>query len=311
MTAFDTLSLSALPRRFLLASALALLGSQAFAADKLPVTASFSILGDLVRVVGGDRVAVTTLVGPNEDAHVFEAKPADAKTLLASSLVVTNGLGFEPWAAKLIKSAGYKGETVVAAKGVKPRHMAEEKGHAGHAHEETDPHAWQNPGNVVLYVRNIAAGLSKVDAAGAATYQANAEAYVKELQALDKWTKEQIAAIPADKRKVITSHDAFGYFAAQYGVKFLAPQGVNTETEPSAKQVAQLIKQIQREKIRAVFVENMSNPKLIAQLSKDAGATLGASLYADALSTSDQPGATYLKMMRHNVTQLVAGMKLN
>ncbi len=313
MTAYDTFALSALPRRFLLASAtaLALLGSQAFAADKLPVTASFSILGDLVRVVGGERVAVTTLVGANEDAHVFEAKPADANTLLASRLVVTNGLGFEPWAGKLLKSAGYKGETVVAAKGVKTRHMRDEKGHSGHAHEETDPHAWQNPGNVVLYVRNIAAGLAKVDAAGAATYQANAEAYVKELQALDSWTKEQIATIPADKRKVITSHDAFGYFAAQYGVKFLAPQGVNTETEPSAKQVAQLIKQIQREKIRAVFVENMSTPKLIAQLSKDAGATLGASLYADALSTADQPGATYLKMMRHNVTQLVAGMKLN
>jgi len=313
MTSIDTFSLSALPRRFILASAtaLALLGSQAFAADKLPVTASFSILGDLVRVVGGDRVAVTTLVGTNEDAHVFEAKPADAKTLLGSKLVVTNGLGFEPWAGKLIKSAGYKGETVVAAKGIKPRHMEAEKGHAGHVHEEADPHAWQNPNNVALYVRNIAAGLVKVDAAGAATYHANAEAYVKELQALDSWTKEQIATIPADKRKVITSHDAFGYFAAQYGVKFLAPQGVNTEAEPSAKQVAQLIKQIQREKIRAVFVENMSNPKLIAQLSKDAGATLGASLYADALSTADQPGATYLQMMRHNVTQLVAGMKSN
>jgi zinc/manganese transport system substrate-binding protein len=309
----DTFALCALPRRFLLASAaaFALLGSHAHAADKLPVTASFSILGDLVRVVGGDRVAVNTLVGANEDAHVFEAKPADAKTLLASKLVVTNGLGFEPWAGKLIKSAGYKGETVVAAKGVKARHMEEEKGHSGHAHEETDPHAWQNPNNVALYVRNIAAGLSKVDAAGAASYQANAEAYVKELQALDVWAKEQIATIPAAKRKVITSHDAFGYFAAQYGVKFLAPQGVNTEAEPSAKQVAQLIKQIQREKIRAVFVENMSNPKLIAQLSKDAGATLGASLYADALSTAEQPGATYLQMMRHNITQLVAGMRLN
>ncbi|CAM8625036.1 LraI ABC-type metal ion transport system, periplasmic component/surface adhesin [Comamonadaceae bacterium] len=316
MNSIDTFSLSALPRRFLLASAtaLALLGSQAFAADKLPVTASFSILGDLVRVVGGDRVVVTTLVGANEDAHVFEAKPADAKTLLASKLVVTNGLGFEPWAGKLIKASGYKGETVVASKGVKPRHMEGEQGHgahAGHAHEEADPHAWQNPNNVALYVRNIAAGLAKVDAAGAATYQTNADAYVKELQALDAWAKAQIATIPGDKRKVITSHDAFGYFAAQYGVKFLAPQGLNTETEPSAKQVAQLIKQIQREKIRAVFVENMSNPKLIAQLSKDAGATLGASLYADALSNADQPGATYLQMMRHNVTQLVAGMKLN
>lgn len=313
MTYKNTFRLPTLSRRLLLAGAasMALWGTQAHAADKLPVTASFSILGDLVRVVGGDRVAVTTLVGANEDAHVFEAKPSDAKTLLASKLVVLNGLGFEPWAGKLLKSSGYKGESVTAAKGVKTRHMEEEKGHAGHAHEETDPHAWQNPNNVVLYVRNIAAGLGKVDAAGAATYQANAEAYVKELQALDAWAKAQIATIPADKRKVITSHDAFGYFAAQYGVKFLAPQGVNTETEPSAKQVAQLIQQIKREKIRAVFVENMSNPKLIAQLSKDAGATLGASLYADALSTADQPGATYLQMMRHNVTQLVAGMALN
>lgn len=313
MTALDTFSLSALPRRLVLASAaaLALLGPQAQAADKLPVTASFSILGDLVRVVGGERVAVNTLVGPNEDAHAFEPKPAHAKTLLAAQLVVTNGLGFEPWAAKLQKSSGYKGATVVASQGVKARTMEEEKGHAGHAHEEADPHAWQNPDNVVLYVRNIAAALGKVDAAGAASYHANAEAYVKELQALDAWAKAQIATIPAPKRKVITSHDAFGYFAAHFGVQFLAPQGVNTETEPSAKQVAQLIRQIQREKIRAVFVENMSNPKLIDQLSKDAGATLGASLYADALSTAEQPGATYLQMMRHNVTQLVAGMQRN
>ncbi len=304
---------TSLTLRFLLAgaTALALLGGHAKAADKLPVVASFSILGDLVRVVGGDRVTVTTLVGPNEDAHAFEAKPADAKTLLAAKMVVTNGLGFEPWAGKLIKSAGYKGETVVAAKGVKARHLEETKGHSGHAHEEADPHAWQNPNNVVLYVQNIAAGLGKVDSAGAASYQANAQAYVKELQTLDKWAKEQIATIPLAKRKVITSHDAFGYLAAQYGIKFLAPQGVNTESEPSAKQVAQLIKQIQREKIRAVFVENMSNLKLIAQLSKDAGATLGASLYADALSTAEQPGATYLQMMRHNVAQLVAGMAQN
>ncbi len=313
MTPMNSFQRTSLARRFLLAgaTALALSGGHTQAADQLPVVASFSILGDLVRVVGGDRVTVTTLVGPNEDAHAFEAKPADAKTVLASKLVVTNGLGFEPWAGKLIKSAGYKGESVIAAKGVKARHMEEEKGHSGHGHEEADPHAWQNPNNVVLYVQNIAAGLSKVDSAGAASYQANAQAYVKELQTLDAWAKEQIATIPLAKRKVITSHDAFGYLAAQYGIKFLAPQGVNTESEPSAKQVAQLIKQIQREKIRAVFVENMSNPKLIAQLSKDAGATLGASLYADALSTAEQPGATYLQMMRHNVTQLVAGMLLN
>ena len=301
----------ALPRRLLLASAtlLALLGNPAFAATPLPVTATFSILGDWVQVVGGDRVAVTTLVGPDEDAHVFEARPSDAKTVLSSQLVVINGLGFEPWAKKLIQSAGYQGATVVAATGVKARPMQAEKGHGHHA--ETDPHAWQNPQNVVLYVRNIAAGLAKADPAGATLFQSNADAYVKALQSLDAWTKEQVATIPQAKRKVITSHDAFGYFAAQYGITFLAPQGVNTEAEPSAKEVATLIRQIQREKIRAVFVDNMSNPKLIAQLSHDAGATVGARLYADALSAPTQPGSTYLKMMRHNVTQLVAGMKLN
>ena len=295
-------------RQFLMAgmAAAGLLLGTAQSADKLPVTASFSILGDLVRVVGGERVSVTTLVSPDEDAHVFEPKPADAKALLQSRLLVVNGLGFEPWALKLSRSAGYKGATLVASTGVKPRRMADEKGR-----DETDPHAWQNPNNVVMYVRNISAALAKVDQAGAAAYQANAEAYVKELQTLDAWTKEQFAAVPLAKRKVITSHDAFGYFAAQYQIKFLAPQGVSTDAEPSAKEVAQLIKQIQREKIKAVFVENMSSPKLLAQLSQDAGATVGASLYADALSSADKPGASYLKMMRHNVTQLAAGMKLN
>jgi zinc/manganese transport system substrate-binding protein len=287
-------------RRLLLASSLVLTflsGGNATAADKIAVTASFSILGDLVRIVGGERVAVTTLVGPNEDAHVFEPKPTDVKAIARTQLLVTNGLSFEPWANKLAKSAGYKGETVVASTGVKAL--------------PSDPHAWQNPNNVELYVRNIAAGLSKVDATGASTYQANAEAYVKELQALDAWAKAQFLEILVVKRKVITSHDAFGYFAAHYQIKFIAPQGISTEAEPSAKQVAVLIKQIQREKIKAIFVENMSNPKLLAQLSKDAGATVGASLYADALSGPDKPGATYLQMMRHNVTQLAAGMRLN
>lgn len=287
-------------RRLLLASSLALTllaSGHATAADKVAVTASFSILGDLVLVVGGERVTVTTLVGPNEDAHVFEPKPTDAKAMTRTQLLVTNGLGFEPWANKLAKSAGYKGETVVASTGVKAL--------------PSDPHAWQNPNNVILYVRNIAAGLAKVDTAGAATYQANADAYVKELQALDAWAKAQFLEILVLKRKVITSHDAFGYFGAHYQIKFIAPQGMNTETEPSAKQVAVLIKQIQREKIKAIFVENMSSPKLLAQLSKDAGATVGASLYADALSGPDQPGSTYLEMMRHNVTQLAAGMRLN
>jgi zinc/manganese transport system substrate-binding protein len=270
------------------------------------VVVSFSILGDLVKVVGGERVAVTTLVGTDEDAHTFEPKPVDAKTVLASKLMVVNGLHFEPWAEKLAKSAGYKGDTVVASKGVKPRQMEAEAGRA-----ETDPHAWQNPLNVVLYVNNIAASLSKVDPSGAATYQANAKAYAKELQVLDANIKAQLAAIPVAKRKIITTHDAFGYFGAQYKVTLLAAQGVNTDVEPSAKGVAQLIRQIKREKIKALFFENMSNHKLIEQLSKDAGATVGATLYVDALSKADAPGSTYLKMMNYNLTQLVAGMKLN
>jgi zinc/manganese transport system substrate-binding protein len=302
----DTSFLASLTRRLLLASAtaLTLLGSQTQAADKLPVTASFSILGDLVRVVGGDRVSVTTLVGPDQDAHAFEPKPSDVKTILSSKLVVSNGLGFEPWANKLVQSAGYQGPLLIASKGIKTRTMRED------GHTETDPHAWQNPNNVVLYTRNIAAALTKADPQGAASYQARSDAFIQELQTMDFWASEQFAAIPPSKRKAITSHDAFGYFA-HYGVTFLAPQGVNTNSEPSAKQVAQLIRQIKREKIRAVFVENMGNPQLIAQLSKDAGATLGASLYADALSAPDQPGATYLQMMRHNVRALITGMSKN
>ena len=301
-----------------------LFSAYANAAEPMPVVASFSILGDLVKVVGGERVAVTTLVGPDSDAHTFEPKPADAKTLLGSKLMVVNGLHFEPWAEKLAKSANFKGDMVVAAKGVKPRAMPEEKGHedkghndpkdqeaGGHQLHDIDPHAWQNPNNVIVYVRNIAAGLAKADASGAATYQANAEAYVKELQALDASIKTQLAAIPVAKRKVITSHDAFGYFAAQYKMKFLAQQGVNTEAEPSAKEIGQLIGQIKREKVRAIFIENMSNPKMLAQLSKDAGATVGGTLYSDALSGADQAGSSYLKMMNHNLTQLLAGMKLN
>ena len=277
------------------------------AADKIPVLASFSILGDLVSVVGADRVAVTTLVGPDGDAHVFQPKASDAKNLLQTRLLVTNGLGFETWAQKLVKSAGYKGPIAVASQGIKARSMPAEKGKG----TETDPHAWQDPTNVAVYVRNIAVALGKLDPAGASTYQANSEAYIKELQTMDAEAKTQIAAIPAAKRKVITSHDAFGYFGAHYGITFLAPQGMSTESEPSAKGVAQLIRQVKKEQIKAVFVENMSNPKLLAQLSQDAGVTAGATLYVDALSKAGGPADSYLKLMRHNLTQLVAGMKQN
>lgn len=285
-----------------------LLTEACFATEKLAVTASFSILGDLVQVVGGDRVAVTTLVGPNQDAHVFEPRPDDVKTIIRSRLFVVNGLGFEPWADRLAKSAGYKGERLLASAGVKAR-VASGKG--GHSHGAHDPHAWQNPENVAVYVRNIASALSKLDPAGSDTYKANSAAYLTELDALDRWIEAEMSSIPRNKRRVITSHDAFGYFSDHYGVSFLAPTGLSTQSEASAKDVAQLIRLIKREKIKAVFIENMNDPRLLVQLSKEAGVSPGAPLYSDALSRQDQPGASYLKMMRHNVAHLINGLKQN
>lgn len=295
----------------LLAVGVALISHAGAAQEKILVTASFSILGDLVRAVAGDRVEVTTLVGPDEDAHVFEPRPADAKHILKSRLLVSNGLGFEPWMQRLVKSAGYKGEVLQASKGVKVRAMRADNSHQGHDHAEADPHAWQNPTNTIIYVRNIAAALTRLDSAGAGTYQRNSETYVQELQALDHWARAQFATIAADKRRVITSHDAFGYFAAHYGITFLAPQGVSTGVDSSAKDVARLIRQIKRDKIRAIFIENMSNSKLIEQVAKDTGVVPGLPLYVDALSASDEAGSTYLKMMRHNVSALVEGMRKN
>ena len=291
----------------LAALALCTLTTAVLAADKLPVLTSFSILADLVRVVGGDRVSVTTLVGPDEDAHVFEPKTSDAKNLLQTRLLVVNGLGFEPWAQKLVKSSGYKGPVAIASQGIKARTIPNEKGQA----TEADPHAWQDPSNVVAYVRNIATALGQLDVGSTAVYAVNSEAYIKQLQALDADIKKQFAPLAADKRKVITSHDAFGYFGAHYGVQFFAPQGLSTQTEPSAKQVAQLIRQIQKDKIKAVFIENISNPKLLAQLSKDAGVSVGPALYVDALSKPDGPAGNYLSLMQHNATQLAIGMRLN
>jgi zinc/manganese transport system substrate-binding protein len=282
--------------------------SLSYGADKIAVVTSFSILGDLIQAVGGERVSVSALVGPDQDAHIFEPKPQDAKNLLQAKLLVLNGLGFEPWAQKLIKSTSYKGTVLTATQALKTLSMPSEK--AGRK-PEIDPHAWQNPNNVEIYVQNIATSLTKLDPSGASTFKTNSEAYIAELKQLDIWAKSQFDAIPKSKRKVITSHDAFGYFAAQYQIAFLAPQGISTESEPSAQQIGKLIRQIKAEKIKAVFIENMSNSKLITQLATDTGVTLGEALYADALSSADKPGSTYLKMMRHNISQLAAGMLKN
>jgi zinc/manganese transport system substrate-binding protein len=291
-------------RRTLLASLASLaVALPAWAEDaKLPVTASFSILGDVVRNIGGERIALTILVQPGSDAHVYAPTPADAKTVGEAKVVITNGLKFESWMKSLVQSSASKAVVVEAAKGVKTRAGKEESGHNhGHSHGAADPHAWQSVPNVRIYVVNIRDALISADPAGKSAYEANTIRYLAELNALDADIRASVAKIPADRRKIITSHDAFGYFADTYGVKFIAPRGVSTEAEASAKDVAKLIQQIKREKITAVFVENISDQRLIQQIAKDTGARVGGTLFSDALSKPEGPAATYIGMMRHNV----------
>lgn len=277
------------------------------------VVASFSILGDMVKNVGGDRVRVTTLVGPDGDAHAYEPTPAAAKAVRAADLVVVNGLGFEGWLDRLIAASGYRGTVVVASSGVKPREMKEEPGHgkkdAHDDHEETDPHAWQSLANGRLYVDTIAKALSAVDPAGASYYGERAAVYAQQLTDLDAWAKAEFSAIPDGKRRMITSHDAFGYLGDAYGIEILSPMGIGTGSEPSAAGVKKLIKQIKAEKIAAVFVENISNPRMIEQIAKESGVKIGGELYSDALSGTDGPAASYIEMFKNNVTQIVATMK--
>jgi zinc/manganese transport system substrate-binding protein len=296
---------------FVLALVMAGGGTAVGAEKKVKAVASFSVLGDIVKNVGGDRVEVTTLVGPNGDAHVYEPTPADAKAVSIADLVVVNGLGMEGWMDRLIKTAGYKGPEVVATKGIKPRQMTAEESeeHEHGAKHIIDPHAWQNLANGMIYVDNIATGLIAVDPAGAATYQANAAAYKAKLAALNQWVKEEFSTIPRSKRRMITSHDAFGYFGAAYGVTILSPMGVSTENEPSAGEVANLIKQIRQEKITAVFIENISDPRLVEQIGKESGVKLGGELYSDALSKPDKSAPTYIDMFKNNVSKMVAAMR--
>ena len=282
------------------------LPASADAADKIKAVASFSILGDMVKQVGGDRIELATLVGPDGDAHVFEPTPSDAKTLAGAQILFMNGLGFEGWMERLEKSSGFKGKVVVASEGVKPRTMTEEED--GKAEEITDPHAWQSLANGKLYIANIRNGLIAVDPDGKAIYEANAAKYLDEIGAEDEAVKAALAKLPEDRRKIITSHDAFGYFGAAYGLKVIAPEGVSTEAEASAKDVAKIIRQIRAEHIPAVFMENITDHRLLDQIARETGAKIGGTLYTDALSPPDGPAPTYLDMFRNNVGVLTAAL---
>ncbi|HEV7911496.1 MAG TPA: metal ABC transporter substrate-binding protein [Methylocella sp.] len=276
--------------------------AKAQAPDKLPVVATFSVLADFASNVGGERIEVAALVGPNGDTHVYQPKPADAKELGAARLIVVNGLGLEGWIDRLIKASGAKAPVIVATKGIKPQQMREE-GRVG-----LDPHAWQSIADAKIYVANIRDGLIAADPEGASAYRANANSYLGKLDALEKEVTAEIGKIPPGRRQIITTHDAFGYFGTAYGFRFIAPEGVSTETEASARDVAKIIRQIKAQKIPAVFLENVTDPRLMRSIAAESGATVGGTLYSDALSPPNGPASTYVDMMRNNVRELAAAL---
>lgn len=326
-------------RRTLLKSATALvalsLATPAFAQsnEPIPVVASFSILSDMVARIGGDHIALNTLVGPDGDAHVYQPTPADARAVSGADILFVNGIAFEGWIDRLVEASDFDGAQIVATAGITPiafeddhddydghDHDAhaegdhehdhddhdhhDEAGHEGHDHGAFDPHAWQSLPNAIVYIDNIAAALAQADPANAATFYRNRAEFVAEIEALDVEIRATLEALPANRRTIVTSHDAFGYFAEEYGLTFLAPQGVSTEAEASARDVAELITQIRDQSIGAVFVESISDSRLLEQIASETDATIGGTLYSDALSGSDGPAATYLDMMRHNLAML-------
>ena len=269
------------------------------APPRLRVVASFSVLADMLREVGGNAVEVTALVGPDADAHVFEPSPADVQRVARADLVVVNGLGFEGWIERLIRSSGYRGHVAVATAGIKPRFTS----------GVADPHAWQSLPLAQQYVENLRAALVKVRPAQAPQFDARAADYTRRITALHQSVITRLAAVPPPERRIVTSHDAFGYFADTYSVDFRAPQGWSTASEPSAADVARIVRQLKAQRVRALFVENISDPRLVDRIAREAGARVGGTLYSDALSPAGTAGDTYLRMFEHNVATLLAALQ--
>jgi len=290
--------------------------SLAQAAGEVKAVATFSILGDLVRQVGGERVQVDVLVGAGSDAHVYQPSPADARTVSQARLVFSNGLGYESWLRRLLQSANFKGRHVVATRGIEPlaNKPVSEPGHSRgqhhhHHHGEADPHAWQSVKLVQRYVKNIADALCAADAAGCTAYRQNEERYNAELARLDGEIASAWAAIPVEARKVITSHDAFAYYARDHRVRFLAAQGASTDAQASAQGIARLVRQIKAEQIKALFVENIADARLIEQIGRETGVKPSGLLFSDSLSAPGGPAPTYLAMMRYNTQALIAAIQ--
>nr|WP_242697481.1 zinc ABC transporter substrate-binding protein [Bordetella petrii] len=311
------------------------------AAEPMRVVATFSVLGDMAREIGGPDVDVATLVGPDGDAHEYEPTPQAARQVAGAAVLIENGLGFETWLPRLVKAAGFGGRAVVASQGIVPRKLAAQEREPGHDHDhdhdhghehehdhehghehghghdaaghhhhgDLDPHAWQSLANGAVYARNIAAGLAAADPEHAAAYRQRAQAYIARIDALDAQLRKTFAGIPAARRQVVTSHDAFGYFGDAYGVRFIAVAGFSTDAEPSAADMARIIEQVRREHVPAVFVENITSPALVRQIARETGARVGGTLYSDALAPPGKPAATYLGMFEWNARQLSAALQ--
>jgi zinc/manganese transport system substrate-binding protein len=273
-------------------------GAPTRAQDRLNVVASFSIIGDFVENVGGERVHVTTLVGPDGDVHVYTPAPVDAKKIADAKLLVINGLGLEGWLPRLLQASGGKAPISIATKGIAPLKFG----------SDADPHAWQSVVNARIYVANIRDALVAVDPGDAEVFRANAQSYLLRLDALDREVREAVAQIPQSRRKVISTHDAFGYFAAAYGIEFIAPLGVSTESEASARDIADIVTQIKAAKIPAVFLENISDPRLMQRISAETGARIGGTLYSDSLTGEKGEAPTYIDLVRHNIKALTSAL---
>ncbi|MGD8107020.1 metal ABC transporter substrate-binding protein [Pantoea sp. FN0302] len=277
--------------------------SPALLAKTVTAVASFSVLADIVQQVGGEHVTVTSLVGRNGDPHAFQPSPRDSLALNKADVVFVSGLGLEGWMDRLVTASGYRGKVITASEGIHTRSMEEE------GQKVTDPHAWNSAKNGAVYARNVMEALIAADPQDKAYFEQRGNAYIQKLEKLDAWAKETFAAVPASKRKVLTSHDAFGYFAAEYGVHFLSPVGFSTEAEASASEVGRLIQQIKQEKIKTYFIENQTDPRLVKQIAAASGAQPGGELYPEALSDEKGPAPTYEAAFKHNVETIYASMK--
>jgi zinc/manganese transport system substrate-binding protein len=284
--------------RIILLCALLLTASPLHAAERLNVVASFSILADFVRNVGGNKINLTTLVGADGDVHVYTPAPADAKRVAEAKLVIVNGLGLEGWLPRLVQSSGSKGQVVTASAGIVPLKLG----------SAADPHAWQSVPNAKVYATDIANALAAAAPDEADFFRAQVKTYLEKLETLDREVREAIAKIPPERRKVISTHDAFGYFSAEYGIQFIAPLGVSTETEPSARDIAAIIAQIKAQKIPAVFLENISDDRLIRRIAAETGSKVGGTLISDGLTVEKGPAPTYIVMVRHNIKALTSAL---